>query len=271
MSDVMKTLEKNGAEYYVDRPYFEYLVNTLHLDISPSGVFEGSDFSADFVISLGGDGTFLRAASRVVEREIPILGVNLGHLGFLADVAPDEACDAIDDIYEGKYRFVQRSLIEARTSNGKRLPKPYALNEVAVLKRDIASMISVRTTLDGQYLTTYKADGLIVSTPTGSTAYSLSNGGPILTPTTKVLCLTPVASHSLSARPIVINDNTVVELEVESRTHNFLVALDGRSMKVEDGTKIIIRKAPYVIRIVKRLSKQYLKNLREKMGWGTGK
>lgn len=267
---IFNALRHHNAEYYVDRPYYDYLTGILHLDIDPTGVFDGYDFDVDFAISLGGDGTFLRAASRVGKKNVPVLGVNMGHLGFLADIAPDEAEAAINDIFEGKYRFVERSVIEASTENEPFRGNPYALNEVAVLKRDIASMILIRTTINGEYLTTYQADGLIVSTPTGSTAYSLSNGGPIMVPSTDVLCLTPVAPHSLNVRPIVINDNVTVELEVESRSHNFLIAVDGRSEKMQEGTKVTIRKAPFVIRIVKRLGKQYYKNLRDKMGWGQG-
>ena len=267
---IFNALRHHNAEYYVDRPYYDYLTGILHLDIDPTGVFDGYDFDVDFAISLGGDGTFLRAASRVGKKNVPVLGVNMGHLGFLADIAPDEAEAAINDIFEGKYRFVERSVIEASTENEPFRGNPYALNEVAVLKRDIASMILIRTTINGEYLTTYQADGLIVSTPTGSTAYSLSNGGPIMVPSTDVLCLTPVAPHSLNVRPIVINDNVTVEMEVESRSHNFLIAVDGRSEKMQEGTKVTIRKAPFVIRIVKRLSKQYYKNLRDKMGWGQG-
>lgn len=266
--EIFNALEAHDAEYYIDRPYYDYLVNVLKLSISPNGVFDGYNFDADFVISLGGDGTFLRAASKVGMKNIPILGVNLGHLGFLADIAPDEAADAIDDIFEKKYRFVERSVIEASVDNEQLAGNPFALNEVAVLKRDIASMISIRTSINGEYLTTYQADGLIVSTPTGSTAYSLSNGGPIIVPSTSVLCLTPVAPHSLNIRPIVINDNVEVELIVESRSHNFLIAIDGRSEKLLEGTKVTIKKAPFTIHIVKRLSKQYYKNLREKMSWG---
>lgn len=267
---IFNALRHHNAEYYVDRPYYDYLTGILHLDIDPTGVFDGYDFDVDFAISLGGDGTFLRAASRVGKKNVPVLGVNMGHLGFLADIAPDEAEAAINDIFEGKYRFVERSVIEASTGSEPFRGNPYALNEVAVLKRDIASMIVIRATINGEYLTTYQADGLIVSTPTGSTAYSLSNGGPIMVPSTDVLCLTPVAPHSLNVRPIVINDNVTVELEVESRSHNFLIAVDGRSEKMQEGTKVTIRKAPFVIRIVKRLSKQYYKNLRDKMGWGQG-
>ena len=267
---IFNALRHHDAEYYVDRPYYDYLTGILHLDITPTGVFDGYDFDADFAVSLGGDGTFLRAASRVGKKNIPVVGVNMGHLGFLADVAPEEADAAINDIFEGRYRFVERSVIEASTDKEAIGGNPYALNEVAVLKRDIASMILIRATLNGEYLTTYQADGLIVSTPTGSTAYSLSNGGPIIVPSTDVLCLTPVAPHSLNVRPIVINDSVTVELEVESRSHNFLIAIDGRSEKMQEGTKVTIRKAPFNIRIVKRLSKQYYKNLRDKMGWGKG-
>ena len=267
---IFNALRHHDAEYYVDRPYYDYLTGILHLDITPTGVFDGYDFDADFAVSLGGDGTFLRAASRVGKKNIPVVGVNMGHLGFLADVAPEEAEAAINDIFEGKYRFVERSVIKAYTDKEAIGGNPYALNEVAVLKRDIASMILIRATLNGEYLTTYQADGLIVSTPTGSTAYSLSNGGPIIVPATDVPCLTPVAPHSLNVRPIVINDSVTVELEVESRSHNFLIAIDGRSEKMQEGTKVTIRKAPFNIRIVKRLSKQYYKNLRDKMGWGKG-
>lgn len=267
---IFNALRHHDAECYVDRPYYDYLTDILHLDINPTGVFDGCDFDADFAVSLGGDGTFLRAASRVGKKNIPIVGVNMGHLGFLADVAPDEAEAAINDIFDSKYRFVERSVIEASADKEPVGGNPYALNEVAVLKRDIASMILIRTTINGEYLTTYQADGLIVSTPTGSTAYSLSNGGPIIVPSTDVLCLTPVAPHSLNVRPIVISDNVTVELEVESRSHNFLIAIDGRSEKMQEGTKVTIRKAPFNIRIVKRLSKQYYKNLRDKMGWGKG-
>ena len=145
---------------------------------------------------------------------------------------------------------------------------PYALNDIAVLKRDNASMISIRTCINDEYLVTYQADGLIISTPTGSTAYSLSNGGPIIVPMADILCLTPVAPHSLNIRPIVIADDSVITLMVESRSHNFLAAIDGRSEKLLEGTKLTIRKAPYAIRIIKRHSQRYFSTLREKMMWG---
>ena len=143
-----------------------------------------------------------------------------------------------------------------------------ALNDVAILKRDTASMISIRASIDGVYLTTYQADGLIISTPTGSTAYSLSNGGPIIVPGTGVLVMTAVAPHSLNIRPIVIPDTAVITLDVESRSHSFLVAVDGRSVKCSEGTRLTLRRAPYHISVVKRSGKQYFSTLREKMMWG---
>ena len=145
---------------------------------------------------------------------------------------------------------------------------PYALNDIAVLKRDNASMITIHARINGDELVTYQADGLVVSTPTGSTAYNLSNGGPIMAPLTGILCLTPVAPHSLNIRPIVINDDSVIELTVESRTHNYLVAVDGRSATLDERIPLVISKAPYTVRIVKRASQHYFATLREKMMWG---
>ena len=145
---------------------------------------------------------------------------------------------------------------------------PYALNDIAVLKRDNASMITIHARINGDELVTYQADGLVVSTPTGSTAYNLSNGGPIMAPGTGILCLTPVAPHSLNIRPIVIGDESEIELSVESRTHSFLVAVDGRSESFDEGTRLVISKAPYAVRIVKRASQHYFATLREKMMWG---
>ncbi len=152
-------------------------------------------------------------------------------------------------------------------SNGS-IGYPYALNDIAVLKRDNASMITIHAHINGDELVTYQADGLVVSTPTGSTAYNLSNGGPIMAPLTGILCLTPVAPHSLNIRPIVINDDSVIELTVESRTHNYLVAVDGRSATLDESIPLVISKAPYTVRIVKRASQHYFATLREKMMWG---
>lgn len=223
---------------------------------------------ADFVISMGGDGTLLRAAGLVGSKNIPILGVNMGRLGFLADIVPTEAESALDSLYRGDYTLENHSVICVEADGKPLSGVSHALNDIAVLKRDNASMISIRTSINGEYLVTYQADGLIVSTPTGSTAYSLSNGGPIIVPQTGILCLTPVAPHSLNIRPMVISDDSEITLTVESRNHNFLIAVDGQSAKCSEKTRLTIRKSPYNIKIVKRSSQKYFSTLRQKMMWG---
>ena len=222
----------------------------------------------DYVISMGGDGTFLEAANKVGDREIPILGVNMGRLGFLADVLPSEIETTLDHVLRGDHIIEDHTVIKLETNGETVECNPFALNDIAVLKRDSASMISIRAYVNGDFLVNYQADGLIIATPTGSTAYSLSNGGPIIVPQSGSLCITPVAPHSLNIRPIVINDTSVIELEVCSRSHNFLVAVDGRSMKMAEETRLTIRKAPYTIQLIKLKSQRYFSTLHEKLMWG---
>ena len=265
---LIDSLKARRAEIYIERTFFQYITSALGMEVEVSGVFDNYNFDVDFVISIGGDGTFLRAASMVGSKGTPIIGVNTGRLGFLADIHPDEIDHAIAEIADGHYAVEPHAVIMVE-ANGEIIEgSPFALNDIAVLKRDNAAMISVRTCINGEYLVTYQADGLIVSTPTGSTAYGLSNGGPIIVPDADILCLTPVAPHSLNVRPIVINDDSEITLEVESRSHNFLVAIDGRSEKLLESTRLTIRKAPYTINIVKRDSRSYFSTLREKMMWG---
>lgn len=265
---ILACLDEHDAEVCIERRFYDYLVSTRRIAEGSVGLFDDSLFEADFVISMGGDGTLLRAAGHVGSKGTPILGVNMGRLGFLADVLPSEIEEAIASLYDGNYDIENHTVIQAE-ADGRPLQGPsYALNDIAVLKRDNASMITIHAEVDSEYLVTYQADGLIVSTPTGSTAYSLSNGGPIIVPCTGTLCLTPVAPHSLNIRPIVIPDGTVINLTVESRSHNFLIAVDGQSEKCAEGTSLTIRKAPYTIRIVKRSGHRYFSTLREKMMWG---
>jgi NAD+ kinase len=239
------------------------------MDVKVDGVFEGDDFNVDYAVSMGGDGTLLKTAARVHRKDTPIIGVNIGRLGFLADVAPSEIEMAISDIYAGKYRIDEHSVIRIETAGGEKLDNgPFALNDIALLKRDNASMISIRTNIDGEYVTTYQADGLIVTTPTGSTAYNLSNGGPIIAPGTGTLCLTAVAPHSLNIRPIVVPDTSVISLKVESRSHSVLVAVDGKSTSIHDGTEVRISKAKHTVRIIRFADRKYYSTLREKMMWG---
>lgn len=259
-----------GNEYKKSEvePYIERILRYLEAHDAEAMV-EPVDFNnADYVISMGGDGTFLRAASKVGNREIPIVGVNMGRLGFLADVLPSEIEGTLDNIFNKRYSIEEHTVIEVETDGAKIEGSPYALNDVAILKRDSASMISVRTYINNDFLVNYQADGLVIATPTGSTAYNLSNGGPIIVPHSSSLCLTPVAPHSLNIRPIVINDTSVITMDVESRSHSFLVAIDGRSEKMLEGTKITIRKAPFVIKIIKQNNRRYFSSLREKLMWG---
>ena len=265
---VLSCIANHDAELYVDMEYYYFLKDNQRLSVNATKVFTGDDFDADFVISMGGDGTFLKAASRVGHKDIPILGVNMGRLGFLADISPDDIEHCINALAQDDFAIESRALIQVEADGNLLGDFSYALNDVAILKRDTASMISIRANINGQYLNTYQADGLVVSTPTGSTAYSLSNGGPIIVPGTKVFSMTAVAPHSLNVRPIVIPDSAIVELDVESRSHNFLVAIDGRSEKCKEGTKITLRRAPYDVKVVKRSDHRYFNTLREKMMWG---
>ncbi|MEG1564618.1 MAG: NAD(+)/NADH kinase, partial [Bacteroides sp.] len=190
--NLFKLLEKREAEIYLCREFYHFLVSDLKLNLHIAGLFDENDFTADMVISIGGDGTFLKAAKRVGDKGIPILGINTGRLGFLADVSPEEMETVIDEIYAGHYTVEERSLLQLVCSDKHLQVSPYALNEIAILKRDSSSMISIRTAINGAFLTTYQADGLIIATPTGSTAYSLSVGGPVIVPHSKTIAITPV-------------------------------------------------------------------------------
>lgn len=265
---ILDYLVQKGAEIYVENAYYEFLTRSQHIDVKAAGVFEDYNFDVDYVISMGGDGTFLKAASRVGAKGTPIIGVNMGRLGFLADVLPGEVEAALDSLYAGECQIEEHAVIQVEAEGGVLAGNPFALNDIAVLKRDDASMISIRTQVDGEFLVNYQADGLIVTTSTGSTAYNLSNGGPIIIPQSSSLCLTPVAPHSLNIRPVVINDTAEITLDVESRSHNYLVAIDGRSERMTEGTRLVIRKAAHTIKIVKQRNQRYFSTLREKLMWG---
>ena len=261
-------LEERKADIYIDASFHEYLVRTLQLDIHAKGLITDNDFEADIVVSMGGDGTFLEAASRVGDKRIPMLGINMGRLGFLADISADEIDAAIHDIYHKNYTIETRSVLHVEYSEGQPASQPFALNEVAVLKRDNSSMISIRISINGEYLTTYQADGLIINTPTGSTGYALSVGGPIMTPDSHAIGLVPVAPHSLNVRPLTLCDNVDIELSVESRSHQFLVAIDGRSETCAEQVRLTIRRAPYPICLLKRPENSFFRTLRHKLMWG---
>lgn len=262
-------LNKMNAEIHICQNYYDFLKQEDNFKL-PDGVqtFTGNDFEADMVICIGGDGTFLSAASRVGDKNIPILGINTGRLGFLSDISPEELEDTFEEIKDNHYKIEERSVLQLISDDPKLQKEPFALNEIAVMKHDSSSMISIYTTVNGAYLHTYQADGLIVATPTGSTAYSLSVGGPIIVPHSKTITLTPIAPHSLNVRPLVMCDNWEVSLKVESRSHCYLVAVDGRSVSCEQGTQITIRRAPYTIKVVKRYNHIFFNTLRQKLMWG---
>ena len=265
---LLSILDKYQAEVYIQKEFYQFLTKDLKIDIQVAGVFENDDFHADMVLSMGGDGTFLKAASYVGNKNIPILGINTGRLGFLADVSPEEMEETFEDIYKKNYKIEDRSVLQAFSEGQSLKGYPCGLNEIAILKRDSSSMITIHTSINGAYLTTYQADGLVIATPTGSTAYSLSIGGPVIVPHSNTIAITPVAPHSLNIRPIVINDDWEITLDVESRSHNFLVAIDGRSETCREGTRLVIRKADYQIKVVKRPNHIFFHTLRDKMMWG---
>lgn len=269
MSQLLDRLHDRNVSVSMERAFYDFLTQTRGLRLDGVEPFDGSDVEADFVISIGGDGTLLRSAYSVGSRCTPIIGVNMGRLGFLASVGPAEFETVLDSICRGEYTVDSLAMVQVETtrSDGTEV-RQCALNDIAILKRDNASMISIRTSINGEYIVTYHADGLIVSTPTGSTAYSLSNGGPIIAPHTGTLCLTPVAPHSLNVRPIVLPDTAVITLEVESRSHNFLIAVDGRSAKCDESQILTIRRAPFDAYIVKPREMTYFSTLRQKMMWG---
>ena len=258
-----------GIEPLIDRPFFDYLKDEMYVSIPEHQLITDDGFEADFAVSMGGDGTFLTTAMRVGEKRIPILGINTGRLGFLADFSLDDIMQTLQDLQKGLLRRELCNVLQVECSDGKMQGYPFALNEVAVLKHDSSSMISIRVDLGGEYLTTYQADGLVINTPTGSTAYALSVGGSVMLPGSQIIGLVPVAPHGLTVRPLTLPDNLDITLTVESRSHNFLVAIDGRSESCQDTTRLIIRKAPYQVTVLKRPDTTFLHTLRSKLLWGS--
>ena len=271
IGQIIQILRRHTAYISIEEQFYHFVRSTLKIDFHPDEIITDNNFSASFAISLGGDGTFLNTADRVGEKEIPIIGINTGRLGFLAEVLPKDFEKLIESLRRGDYFIEHRSLLRVCDNANQLNIYPYALNEVAILKHDNSSMISIRALVDGHYLTTYQADGLLISTPTGSTGYSLSVGGPIISPTSPCIALTPVAPHSLNVRPIILNDDITIRLQVKSRNHNFLTSIDGRSQNLDDHVELMIRRAPYRIHLVKRSNSHFFDTLRNKLLWGADK
>ena len=266
VQNLLTLLNDRHAHIGIDVAFCRFLSESMRMDVHYDTLIGEDDFDADVAISMGGDGTFLETARRVGRKNIPILGINMGHLGFLADYSADEIPLAVEQVFRGDVRTEERFVLEV---TGGVKGYPYALNELAVLKVNNASMISVRVDINGEYLTTYQADGLIINTPTGSTGYALSVGGPVITPGSDVIGMVPVAPHSLTARPLMLHGDATVTLSVESREHQFLLSVDGRSETCAAGVEILVRRAPYRVRVVRRPDGSFYNTLRKKLQWNT--
>lgn len=249
------------------REYPLFSAETL-LSTEEGGWITPNGESVDFAISVGGDGTFLTTAAAIGDKNIPILGINCGHLGFLADVKTSDVDVILDQLIQGQYTIEQRTILQVTPSIGGHLLTPNALNEIAILKQGLSSMITIETSVNGSSLMDLEADGLVIATPTGSTAYNLSVGGPIMVPQARGILLSPIAPHSLSVRPLVIPDDWSVDLKVKSRNGNYLISIDGRSQTLSDNVTLHIEKSTYTIKLVQIGENSFLKSLKDKMLWG---
>ncbi len=268
---LLNYLQKKGIEVFIESDFFDLI--SQNKGFGDHKTFNELDSSFDLLISIGGDGTILRAITFVKDLGIPIVGINTGRLGFLATIQINDIEVAIDNILNNNYKISERSLLSIETSieNKDISSLNFALNEVTVARKNTTSMITVKTKLDDEYLTSYWSDGLIISTPTGSTGYSLSCGGPVITPNTNNFIITPIAPHNLSARPLVISDSTVIKLKVSGREDNFLVSLDSRIATLHNDTIITIKKADFKIKMIEFLNESFFDTLRKKLLWGEDK
>ena len=261
------------SKFFIEKKLLSEIKYNNKLDIIPFNKSKDLYSEIDLMVSIGGDGTFLRTIEYIRDLAIPVMGINTGNLGFLATIKKENLDQAIDKIYNRKFKIENRSLIKVN-SDEIGLPKsffPYALNEVSVVRKDTTSMINIKTSLDGSNLNTYWADGLIVSTPTGSTGYSLSCGGPVISPSSGSLVLTPISPHNLNARPLVISDQTKIELSVSGREENHLLSIDSKIFTVKNNTKISIEKPSFDFKIAHFPNNNFYKTLKEKLLWGKDK
>jgi NAD+ kinase len=270
--DIFVFFNENNIELVIEEKFLEilYKEEILKKTYKTFANYTELDSSFDILLSIGGDGTILRAVTFVRDSGIPILGINAGRLGFLATVPKDNITEFLQLVLEKKYAISPRTLltVEISSKNIEIEEINFALNEITVSRKDTTSMITIETALDGEYLNSYWADGLIVATPTGSTGYSLSCGGPVLTPDVKSLVITPIAPHNLTARPLVIKEDTVVELKISGRENQYLVSLDSRITTVDNDTVLTIKKADFQINMIEIHEETFLKTLRKKMLWG---
>ncbi len=268
---IVNFLEKKGIAISLDERLADYVEKEFRLSLDAYPTYKEFSEDLDMVLSIGGDGTFLEAALWVRDKNIPILGINSGRLGFLAVVAPNEVEKALNFVVEGKYDLEERSLVKIVSPKNLMESAPFALNEVGIFKTDTTSMITVKAYLGEEFITSYWADGLLMATPTGSTAYSLSAGGAIIAPNCKNFVISPVSPHNLTVRPIVIPDDKQIHFKVNCRSAHFLVSLDSRFERVNSGTEIVVEKADFTIKIVRFSEMSFFKTLRNKLMWGVDK
>lgn len=266
-------LEEESIVPVVFKEFYQQAVNHLRLPSSTEIFSHHSELTSDidFLISLGGDGTLLDTVTLIRDKNIPVAGINFGRLGFLASIGPDEVSEAVKALARRSYIIDKRSLIHLDSNIPLFNEVPYALNEFAIHKRDIAPMVKIHTYINGELLNTYWADGLILATPTGSTGYSLSCAGPVVFPESGSFVLTPIAPHNLNVRPIVIPDNTIVSFEIESRSDEVICALDSRRELVDKNVLLAVRKENFGVNLVRLNENNFLQTLRNKLSWGLDK
>lgn len=267
IADVQRWLLSEGCDVLIVKEMVDSFPNEFPAN---TNVFQtAADVkSCDLFVTVGGDGTFLDSVLYVVEHQIPVMGINTGRLGFLANVAKDEYIDAFHLFFQSKYDIELRNLIQLESDRNLFSPNFFGLNDFVIHKKDTSSMITVHTYLNGEFLNSYWADGLIIATPTGSTGYSLSCGGPIIFPSSSAFAITPVSPHNLNVRPVIVPDDQVISFEIEGRGVNFLVSLDSRSETVDTAVQLAIKKAPYQLKMLRPYQKDYLDTLRKKLIWG---
>jgi len=271
---LLELLDKNSVEVVIEKNFLELIHHhkSINKNYSHFSTFEELDKSYDLFFSIGGDGTILKTVNYVRDLGIPIAGINTGRLGFLATIKKEDLEESVNKIFAGDYSLSTRSLLEVSSSNNHDFDEiNFALNEVTVSRKDTTSMITVHTKINGEFLTSYWSDGLIVSTPTGATGYSLSCGGPIVMPETSSILLTPIAPHNLNMRPLVIPNQYELSLQVSGREEEHLISLDSRTHTLPVETEIFIKKAKFQINMVQLNEGSFLKTLREKMFWGEDK
>lgn len=274
IKDIFVFFNRNNVELVIEERFLKILYEEEIIERNYNTFSSHKDLNSSFdvLISIGGDGTILRAITFVRDSGIPILGVNAGRLGFLAKVQKENIGSFLKIVLEKKYSISERTLLSVDCSTKDiEIDINFAMNEISVSRKDTTSMITIETFLDGKHLNSYWADGLIISTPTGSTGYSLSCGGPILTPEVKGLVLTPIAPHNLNARPLVIPDDTVIQLKVSGREEQYLVSLDSRMASVNNNSELTISKTPFTIKMVEIPEETFFKTLRNKLLWGEDK